>query len=95
MVRSKEDLEKQLNEQKIASAEQERRFQDMEAKQRAEIDQIRKAGHDALALIVEEYKEQTKLIVQQEREKAEILLSEAVAKETKKCEELLQNQHDR
>ena len=48
-----------------------------------------------MALIVEQYKEQTRLIVQEEREKAERLLKEAVAKETEKCQELLQNQHDR
>ena len=95
LVRSKEDFEKQLDEQKIVSEQQMQRFQDADSRHKTELEQIRKAGHDALAIIVEEYKEQTRLVVQQEREKAERMLSEALAKETEKCQDLLQKQHDR
>ena len=95
MVRSKEDLEKQLGEQTVAVELQQQRFRELDTRHNNEIEQIRQAGHDALALIVEQYKEQTRLVVQEEREKAEKLLNEAIAKETEKCQDLLQNQHDR
>ena len=75
--------------------QQEQQYQETIARHNTEIDQIRKAGHDALALIVEEYKELSRLVVQQEREKGEKLLQEAIAKETEKCKQLLQQQHDR
>lgn len=95
LVRSKEDIEKQLSEQKLALEQQQQQYQETVARHKNEIDQIRKAGHDALALIVEEYKELSRLVVQQEREKGEKLLQEAIAKETEKCKQLLQQQHDR
>ena len=95
LVRSKEDLEKQLSEQKVAVDQQQQRFQETDSRHKNEIDQIRQAGHDALAIIVEEYKGQSRLAVQQEREKSERLLNEAITKETERCQALLQEQYDR
>ena len=56
MVRVREDLEKQLEEQKVALEQQQQRYQETEARHKTELEQIRQAGHDSLAMIVEEYK---------------------------------------
>lgn len=67
----------------------------METKHKTEIEQIRQAGHDTLAVIVEEYKAQSVLGVAQERERGESLLQEAIQREAEKAQQKIQEQHER
>lgn len=67
----------------------------MESKHQKEIEELREAGHSTLSVIVEEYKTQSQLGIAQERERGEKLLQEAVARESEKSQQNMQEQHDR
>ena len=67
----------------------------LQARHREEIEQIRKAGHDSLAMIVEQYKGLSELAVQQERDRSEKLLQELSERETDKTERKMEEQHAR
>ena len=56
MLRAREDVERQLEEQKLALEQQQKRYEEMRERHKEELEQIRAAGHDSLAIIVEEYK---------------------------------------
>ena len=51
-----EALEQEVEGHRQETAEQKQRYEQVQARHALEMDEIRKAGHDALAIIVEEYK---------------------------------------
>ncbi|XP_070611333.1 coiled-coil domain-containing protein 91 [Erythrolamprus reginae] len=70
-------------------------YNKLQEKHKLELEDLRKAGHEALSIIVEEFKALLKVIVE-EREKAlEKQHVSAVEKQAQKCEELLNAQHQR
>ncbi|XP_060540119.1 coiled-coil domain-containing protein 91 isoform X2 [Pantherophis guttatus] len=67
----------------------------LQEKHKLELEELRKAGHEALSIIVEEFKALLKVLVE-EREKAlEKQHVSAIEKQAQKCEELLNAQHQR
>jgi hypothetical protein len=95
LVRSHQDMQKQVEEQKSVVETQKKRYSDMEVRHRDEIEQIRKAGHDTLAMIVEQYKGLSELAVEQERDRSEQLLKELSEREAEKTERRMEEQHTR
>ncbi|XP_026535062.1 coiled-coil domain-containing protein 91 isoform X1 [Notechis scutatus] len=70
-------------------------YNKLQEKHKLELEDLRKAGHEALSIIVEEFKALLKVLVE-EREKAlEKQYVSAVEKQAQKCEELLNAQHQR
>ena len=51
-----QELENEVEGHRVEVAQQKQRYDEIQAKHAAELEEIRKAGHDALAVIVEEYK---------------------------------------
>ena len=56
LKRSNADLERQVKEWQLALEEAEERYSELQGKHQMELEGVRKAGHDTLAVIVEEYK---------------------------------------
>ncbi|XP_072047464.1 uncharacterized protein [Amphiura filiformis] len=90
-----QDLENEVEGHRLEVAQQKQRYDEIQTKHAAELEEIRKAGHDALAVIVEEYKELCKCAVAQQQEASERHVQEAITKEAQRCEQLLKEQHDR
>ncbi|XP_019631578.1 PREDICTED: coiled-coil domain-containing protein 91-like [Branchiostoma belcheri] len=95
LLQKQQAVEQQLSDQTLLSEQQKEKYQQLQEKHLEELADIRKAGHEALAVIVEEYKELCKTAVLQQQELCEKQLQTSLAKETERCEELLQKQHDR
>ncbi|KAL4659351.1 coiled-coil domain-containing protein 91 [Arapaima gigas] len=84
------DLEKQ------ADAESHRkRYAELQEKHSKALEDMRKAGQESLAIIVEEFKALTESAVLQQLEVREKCLKAAVHKQQEKCEELLNTQHQK
>ncbi|XP_061438513.1 coiled-coil domain-containing protein 91 isoform X3 [Rhineura floridana] len=66
-----------------------------EEKHKLELEDLRRAGHEALVIIVEEFKALLHSTVQQHEEAIEKRYSSVVEKQAHKCEELLIAQHQR
>ncbi|XP_071809437.1 uncharacterized protein [Asterias amurensis] len=90
-----EALEQEVEGHRQETAEQKQRYEQVQARHASEMEEIRKAGHDALAVIVEEYKELCKCAVLQQQEASEKQLQVAITQETERCQEILKSQHDR
>ncbi|XP_041113063.1 coiled-coil domain-containing protein 91-like [Polyodon spathula] len=71
------------------------RYTQLQEKHKTELDEIRKAGHEALSIIVEEFKALMKSAVHQQQETSEKHLEAAIQKQAHKCEDLLNAQHQR
>ncbi|GAB5573645.1 coiled-coil domain-containing protein 91 isoform X10 [Prionailurus iriomotensis] len=66
-----------------------------EDKHKQELEDMRKAGHEALSIIVDEYKALLQSSVKQQVEAIEKQYISAIEKQAHKCEELLNTQHQR
>ncbi|KAJ7329311.1 hypothetical protein JRQ81_015485 [Phrynocephalus forsythii] len=71
------------------------RYNKLQEKHKLELEDLRKAGQDALAIIVEEFKALLQSVVEQREEAIEKQYVSAVEKQAQKCEELLVAQHQR
>eukprot|EP00070_Physeter_catodon_P022681 XP_023984818.1 coiled-coil domain-containing protein 91 isoform X3 [Physeter catodon] len=73
------------------------RYKELQEKHKQELEDMRKAGHEALSIIVDEYKNQALLqsSVKQQVEAIEKQYISAIEKQAHKCEELLNTQHQR
>ncbi|XP_054856751.1 coiled-coil domain-containing protein 91 isoform X4 [Eublepharis macularius] len=67
----------------------------LQEKHKLELEDMRRTGHEALAIIVEEFKALLQCTVQQREEAVEKQYVSAVEKQAHKCEELLIAQHQR
>ncbi|XP_061438512.1 coiled-coil domain-containing protein 91 isoform X2 [Rhineura floridana] len=71
------------------------RYNKLQEKHKLELEDLRRAGHEALVIIVEEFKALLHSTVQQHEEAIEKRYSSVVEKQAHKCEELLIAQHQR
>ncbi|XP_077166201.1 coiled-coil domain-containing protein 91 [Paroedura picta] len=71
------------------------RYSKLQEKHKLELEDMRRAGHEALAIIVEEFKTLLQSTVQQREEAVEKQYVSAIEKQAHKCEELLNAQHQR
>uniref|UniRef100_A0A0F7ZCE3 Coiled-coil domain-containing protein 91 n=1 Tax=Crotalus adamanteus TaxID=8729 RepID=A0A0F7ZCE3_CROAD len=70
-------------------------YNKLQEKHKAELEDLRKAGHEALSIIVEEFKALLKVVVDEREKSLEKQHVSAVEKQAQKCEELLNAQHQR
>ncbi|XP_009634830.1 coiled-coil domain-containing protein 91 [Egretta garzetta] len=70
-------------------------YKTLQEKHRQELEDMRKAGHEALSIIVEEFKALLQSTVQQQEAAIEKQYILAIEKHSHKCEELLNAQHQR
>lgn len=80
-------LQTQLSEQKT-------KYEALQAKHASDLEAIRQAGHDALAVVVEEYKTLCQTAMLQQQEVAESHLKEKLKNEADQYAQMLQEQHD-
>ncbi|XP_045144378.1 coiled-coil domain-containing protein 91 isoform X3 [Echinops telfairi] len=71
------------------------RYKELQEKHKQELEDMRKAGHDALSIIVDEYKALLQSSVKQQVEALEKQYLSAIEKQAHMCEELLNSQHQR
>ncbi|XP_060109596.1 coiled-coil domain-containing protein 91 [Heteronotia binoei] len=71
------------------------RYTKLQEKHKHELEDMRRTGHEALAIIVEEFKALLQSTVQQREEAVEKQYVSAIEKQAHKCEELLNAQHQR
>ncbi|NXC35295.1 CCD91 protein, partial [Campylorhamphus procurvoides] len=70
-------------------------YKTLQEKHKQELEDMRKAGHEALSIIVEEFKALLQSTVQQQEAAIEKRYLLAIEKHSHKCEELLNAQHQR
>ncbi|NXG21643.1 CCD91 protein, partial [Grallaria varia] len=70
-------------------------YKTLQEKHKQELEDLRKAGHEALSIIVEEFKALLQSTVQQQEAAIEKQYILAIEKHSHKCEELLDAQHQR
>ncbi|XP_051484688.1 coiled-coil domain-containing protein 91 isoform X1 [Apus apus] len=70
-------------------------YKKLQEKHKQELEDMRKAGHEALSIIVEEFKALLQSTVQQQEAAIEKQYIQAIEKHSHKCEELLNAQHQR
>ncbi|NXX74779.1 CCD91 protein, partial [Urocolius indicus] len=70
-------------------------YKTLQEKHKQELEDMRKAGHEALSIIVEEFKALLQSTVQQQEAAIEKQYMLAIEKHSHKCEELLNAQHER
>ncbi|NXM71964.1 CCD91 protein, partial [Serilophus lunatus] len=70
-------------------------YKTVQEKHKQELEDMRKAGHEALSIIVEEFKALLQSTVQQQEAAIEKQYILAIEKQSHKCEELLNAQHQR
>ncbi|XP_069662924.1 coiled-coil domain-containing protein 91 isoform X2 [Haliaeetus albicilla] len=70
-------------------------YKTLQEKHKQELEDMRKAGHEALSIIVEEFKALLQSTVQQQEAAIEKQYILAIEKHSHKCEELLNTQHQR
>lgn len=75
-------------------AKQREKYEQLQDQHKKEIEEIRKAGHHALAVIVEEYKELSRKAVLEQQEKNKIQMESILEDQRKKFQEFLQEQQD-
>ncbi|GCB78475.1 hypothetical protein scyTo_0018609, partial [Scyliorhinus torazame] len=85
-------LEEHLQEKKAEEISYEDHYNQLQEKHKLELEDLRKAGHDALSIIIEEFKALTKSAVQQQQEASKKQLQSAIENQMQKCEELLNTQ---
>ncbi|XP_074859288.1 coiled-coil domain-containing protein 91 isoform X2 [Carettochelys insculpta] len=71
------------------------RYKKLQEKHKLELEDMRKAGHEALTIIVEEFKALLQSTVQKQEEAIKKHYIAAIEKHSYKCEELLNAQHQR
>ncbi|XP_038598288.1 coiled-coil domain-containing protein 91 isoform X1 [Tachyglossus aculeatus] len=71
------------------------RYKELQDKHKHELEDMRKAGHEALSIIVEEYKALLQSTVRQQEEAIEKQYVATIEKQVHKCEDLLNTQHQR
>ncbi|XP_029455849.1 coiled-coil domain-containing protein 91 isoform X2 [Rhinatrema bivittatum] len=100
--RELEDMMKQNAMEKVLLKEKDEeivshqiRYKQLQERHKNELEEMRKAGHEALSIIVEEFKALLQSAVQQQEETSEKQFQSAIEKQTQKCEGLLNSQCQR
>lgn len=84
-----------LKEKKEKALSHQDHYKILQEKHKQELEDMRKAGHEALSIIVEEFKSLLQCTVQQQEASAEKQYILAIEKHSYKCQELLDAQHQR
>ncbi|XP_040400940.1 coiled-coil domain-containing protein 91 isoform X2 [Cygnus olor] len=84
-----------LKEKKEKLLKYQDRYKMIQEKHKQELEDMRQAGHEALSIIVEEFKALLQSTVQQQEAAIEKQYILAIEKQSHKCEELLNAQHQR
>ncbi|XP_072510535.1 coiled-coil domain-containing protein 91 isoform X2 [Notamacropus eugenii] len=71
------------------------KYKMLQEKHKHQLEDMRKAGHETLSIITEEYKALLQTTVKQQEESIEKQYISAIEKQARKCEELLNAQHQR
>ncbi|XP_068950998.1 coiled-coil domain-containing protein 91 isoform X2 [Petaurus breviceps papuanus] len=71
------------------------KYKMLQEKHKHQLEDMRKAGHETLSIITEEYKALLQTTVKQQEESIEKQYISAIQKQARKCEELLNAQHQR
>ncbi|GFO26844.1 coiled-coil domain-containing protein 91-like [Plakobranchus ocellatus] len=87
-------LENELSRYRDELATQRSRLQEVEARHQAQLEEVRSAGHDALAVVVEQYKEQSKTVVLEQQEETHRHIAEIVREQMQAFQDLLQTQRE-
>ncbi|XP_065598402.1 coiled-coil domain-containing protein 91 isoform X3 [Cyrtonyx montezumae] len=88
-------LEMNLLKEKKETLSHQDHYKILQEKHKQELEDMRKAGHEALSIIVEEFKALLQCTVQQQEAAAEKQYILAIEKHSYKCQELLDTQHQR
>ncbi|XP_048790371.1 coiled-coil domain-containing protein 91 isoform X2 [Lagopus muta] len=84
-----------LKEKKEKAISHQDHYKILQEKHKQELEDMRKAGHEALSIIVEEFKSLLQCTVQQQEAATEKQYILAIEKHSYKCQELLDAQHQR
>ncbi|NXP44158.1 CCD91 protein, partial [Heliornis fulica] len=84
-----------LNEKREKGISHQDHYKTLQEKHKQELEDMRKAGHEALSIIIEEFKALLQSTVQQQEAAIEKQYILAIEKHSHKCEELLNAQHQR
>lgn len=90
-IKPLEDETKNLQE---ILAKQKEKYEQLQEQHQEQITEIRKAGHDALAVIVEEYKELSRKVVLEQQEENKIRLETVLEDQKTKFQSFLQDQQE-
>ncbi|KAG5830768.1 hypothetical protein ANANG_G00314090 [Anguilla anguilla] len=72
-----------------------KRYAELQEQHGVSLEDMRKAGHESLGIIVEEFKALTRSAVEQQQEVGEARLQAALEEQRHRCEELMEAQHRR
>ncbi|XP_071955459.1 coiled-coil domain-containing protein 91-like [Antedon mediterranea] len=95
MSTKNDKLQEELLKEKSELEEQLKKYKDLECKHKGDIDELRKAGHDTLAIMLEEYKGLCKCAILEQQEANEQRLKDALTRESDKCQALMLSQHEK
>lgn len=84
-----------LKEKELDAVSFQARYRELQEKHKQELEDMRKAGHEALSIIVDEYKALLQSSVKQQLDAIEKQYVSAIEKQAHRCEELLHAQHQR
>uniref|UniRef100_A0A0B6ZUL0 Uncharacterized protein n=1 Tax=Arion vulgaris TaxID=1028688 RepID=A0A0B6ZUL0_9EUPU len=94
MIERHHALEEELQRVQVDLAAQTSRLQDIQTRHTEELEEIRRAGHDALTLVVDQYKEQSRTVVIEQQELAQRHLVETLGAQMNAFKEMLQLQQE-
>ncbi|XP_052825138.1 uncharacterized protein LOC106882475 isoform X3 [Octopus bimaculoides] len=88
------ELTSRVDSLQVQLSEQKSKYESLQAKHASDLEAIRQAGHDALAVVVEEYKSLCRTAVLQQQEVAESHLKEKLKSEADQYTQMLQEQDE-
>ncbi|XP_067906714.1 coiled-coil domain-containing protein 91-like isoform X2 [Heterodontus francisci] len=95
MFEKSSKLEEHLQEKRAEEISYQDHYSQLQEKHKQELEDLQRAGHDALSIIIEEFKALTKSAVLQQQEVSREHLQSTIEKQMQKCEVLLNAQHER
>ncbi|XP_071831414.1 uncharacterized protein [Apostichopus japonicus] len=88
------NLEREVAEKEESVSAQGKVYEEMDVRHQKQLEEIRGAGHQTLAIMVEEYKELCRKAVLEQQAVGERKLEETVKKETERCQVLMKKQEE-
>ncbi|XP_050409554.1 coiled-coil domain-containing protein 91 [Patella vulgata] len=87
-------LEEELSRSRTELEQQRQRFIDIERRHSSELENIRSAGHDTLAVVVEQYKETTKTAILEQQETSSRYLQEKLKEFTEYFHQMMKTRNE-
>ncbi|GAB1599905.1 adenylate cyclase, terminal-differentiation specific-like [Argonauta hians] len=88
------ELTSRVDSLQVQLSEQKSKYESLQAKHASDLEAIRQAGHDALAVVVEEYKSLCRTAVLPQQEMTESHLKDKLKSEADQYSQMLQEQHE-